>query len=76
MEDFLDIILEKVVNAGKETLRVISLAHGARVRRIMLKREPLYDLVDWNRLLLFFSIVTLLHGVKISSDYLLACRVG
>lgn len=65
---FLDIILGKVVNAGKDTLTVISLAHGARVGGIMLKRESSYDLVDWNRLLLCFPVVTLLHGVKISSD--------
>lgn len=38
---FLDIILGKVMNAGQDTLIVISLAHGARVGRIVLKKRVL-----------------------------------
>lgn len=59
---FLDVILGKVVSAGKDILIVISLAHGARVGGIMLKKRVSYDLVDWNRLLLCFLVVPLLHG--------------
>lgn len=65
---FLDTRLGKVVNTGKDTLIVISLAHDARVEGITLKRESSYDLIHWNRLLLCFPVVTLLHGVKIPSD--------
>lgn len=38
---FLDIILGKVMNAGQDTLMVISLAHGARVGRMVLKKRVL-----------------------------------
>lgn len=49
------------MSAGKDILIAISLAY---VGRIMLKKSLSYDLFDWNRLLLCFLVVTLLHGEK------------